>query len=132
MTLDERELVRLIKQYPQEADNWLRGVALEMENDLKQGMLDSPADGETYKRGKGRVHIASSPGNAPRPDMGALLGSINTQRRGRLHYEHRDGVEYGIFMEFGTEHIAPRPWVNPVYEDWRKKILADAERNLIK
>jgi len=128
---DERELNRIIRNHPTEADRWLNGVAVQMETEMKLSMTNSPATGARYRRRNGRYHVASSPGNAPRPDMGALLGSINTRKRGRLHYEHRDGVEYGVLLEFGTERIAARPWVNPIYEAWRRKIVQDAARNLI-
>lgn len=132
MTLDDAVLARMIREHPRQADDWLRGVAQQMENEMKLSMTDSPATGATYNRGEGRVHTASVAGNPPRPDMGALLGSINTQRVGHLHYEHRDGVEYGYYLEMGTERMGARPWVNPVYEVWRKKIVDDARKHLVK
>lgn len=128
---DERKLNQIIRQHPAQADEWLNGVAVQMENEMKLSMTSSPATGKTYRRGQGRVHVASSEGNAPRPDMGALLASIRTVKRGRLHYEHRDGVEYGIYLEFGTERMGVRPWVNPVYDAWRRKIVRDAMERLI-
>lgn len=130
--LDDRELARLIRDHPTQADEWLNGVAVQMETEMKLSMTNSPSTGETYNRGRGRYHVASSPGNPPRPDTGALLGSIRTIKRGRLHYEHRDGVEYGIYLEFGTERMGARPWVNPVYEAWRRKIVRDAAEKLIR
>jgi hypothetical protein len=128
--LNMRELERIIRQHPTQADNWLRGVAQQMENEVKLSMTQSPATGNTYSRGRNRTHTASSPGNPPRPDVGALMGSIRSKRRGGLHYEIRDGVEYGVYLEYGTEAIAARPFMRPVFEDWRRKIMRDAKENL--
>lgn len=123
-------LENLIKNFPHSADDWLRGVGEQVMGDVKLGMLESPADGATYKRGKKGTHTASSPGNPPRPDMGTLVNSLRVVRVGELHYELRDGVEYGYWLEIGTEHIAARPFVSPVFEEWRGKIVKDAIENM--
>ena len=31
-----------------------------------------------------------------------------------------DGVDYGIHLEQGTDTLAPRPFVGPVFEEWRR------------
>lgn len=111
--LDMKELERLVSRVPGEIDRAVAIAAQEMVTDIQQGMRDSPADGESYGR-----HVASSPGNPPRPDLGALVNSINWQPKGTGKAEIRDGVEYGEYLEFGTEHIEPRPFMGPVFEDY--------------
>lgn len=130
--LDDEKLTRLISEHPAQADSWLRGVAEEMVTDIKLGMDDSPATGREYSRGQGRVHTASSPGNFPRPDMGTLRASMRFKRVGALHYEIVDGVEYGIYLEDGTERMAARPFMGPTFDAWRKKIAQDAKDKLIR
>lgn len=128
---DKRKLQKIIKEQPKASGRWLTHVAEEMVGDIKQSMTDSPASGQVYSRGAGRTHTASSPGNPPRPDMGALINSIRQRNVGNLHKEIVDGVEYGVKLELGTEKIAARPFVRPVFEEWRKKILSHAEKNLV-
>jgi hypothetical protein len=109
-------------------DQWLRGVAEEMKNDIVLSFGTSPA-GRTYQRGR-RTHVASQPGFPPNVDLGALRASMHVEPAGKLSYHIADGVEYGIDLEDGRERIAPRPFVQPVFSDWQKKIAADAKRNL--
>jgi hypothetical protein len=115
---DVRGLQRLASAGPNALDTALAIVTEELVNDIKLLMTKSPATGRAYRRG-GRSHVASSSPNAPRPDMGALLGSIRLRKRGRLSYEIQDGVEYGIMMEIGTEDIEPRPFMRPAFEEYR-------------
>tara|TARA_S200002703_G_scaffold154303_3_gene156905 strand:+ start:737 stop:1156 length:420 start_codon:yes stop_codon:yes gene_type:complete len=126
--IDDKKLKGMIKKHPKRADDWLAGVAQEMVNDIKLSFGTSPA-GKTYKRGK-KVHIASQPGYPPNVDTQALRGSINSERMAMLSYEIRDGVEYGYELEMGSEKVAPRPFMQPVFEEWRKKIVLDAKKNL--
>jgi HK97 gp10 family phage protein len=49
---------------------------------------------------------------APR-DTGALQESIHAVQTGVLQWEVRDGVPYGIFQEFGTQHHAATPFMTP-------------------
>lgn len=129
--LDMKKLEALIRNQPENSDKWLRGVAHQMQGDIRQSMIDSPATGKTYDRGKGRYHVASSPGNPPRPDTGTLINTIRVRPVGFLHYEIVDGVEYGIELEEGTTKKAPRPFMRPVFEGWRSKIVNDAKKHLV-
>lgn len=128
--LDLSKMKRLMRDYPTEAHSWLKGVGVHMVGDVQQGMLDSPAIGETYSRGKGRVHTASVEGNPPRPDMSSLIQSIKLREMGHLHFRIEDGVKYGIMLEEGTERMGPRPFMQPVFDAWRVKIVNDAIDNL--
>ena len=126
--VDTRKMQNIIRNEPERADRWLRGVANEILGDIVLSFNTSPP-GRSYKRGN-KAHVASQPGYPPNVDTGALHASMQARPAGRLKYEIHDGVEYGYHLEMGTEHIAPRPFVGPVFDDWQKKIQDDARRNL--
>ena len=119
LNIDKRKLQDLIDNLPGGIDDLLNGVAIEMVADMQLGMDDSPADGVTYTRGSVQ-HTASSPGNPPRPDTAALRNSITHTSTGTHEVTIHDQVEYGQYQEFGTETIEARPWMKPVFEDWRR------------
>ena len=51
-------------------------------------------------------------------DTGALLSSITAEQRGDDITVVRDGVEYGIYNEFGTHKMAARPFFMPAIEHY--------------
>ncbi|PSN79617.1 hypothetical protein C8B47_10795 [filamentous cyanobacterium CCP4] len=118
MNVDTMRLELIIATLPRQGENMVAGIATEMVNDMKQGMLNSPADGITYTRG-GVSHTSSSPGNPPRPDTGELVGSITHTKTGVMEQTIHDQVEHGKWQELGTEFIEARPWMVPVFEEWR-------------
>lgn len=124
MNVDVRRMQQIIDALPGNAEDLLAAVATEMVGDVKQGMLDSPPTGITYTR-RGVQHTASEAGNEPRPDTGELIGGITHRRTGKLEQTIHDQVEYGKYLELGTEFIAPRPFMRPVFEQWRVSQFAD-------
>lgn len=131
LKVDKQKLDAIIKNEPEEADRWLRGIAFQIVGDIKLSFGTSP-DGRAYQRenngkSKGVIHIASVPGYPPNVDTGSLRASIDAERLGHLKYIIHDGVEYGVSLEFGKERVAPRPFMKPVFDDWQKKILDDAK-----
>lgn len=126
--IDQRKLKQLIATEPERVDRWLRGVGQQIVGDIKLSFGTSP-DGETYQRGNVQ-HIASQPGYPPNVDTGTLRASIDVRKIGNLRYEVHDGVEYGYWLEMGTELIAARPFVAPVFREWQDNIADDAKRNL--
>lgn len=120
--LDTTLLDRLIRDVPEEADRWLRGVGNQIVDEIVLSFGDSPP-GREYRR-KSVVHVASQPGYPPNVDTGALRASIRLVKIGRLHYQVQDGVEYGAYLEVGTESIGARPFVAPVFNEWREARLA--------
>lgn len=88
--------------------------------------MAEPKSGRTYprgavRRGKGekrrvvayRFHRASAPGEAPAIDTGHLVNSFFTKKLGRLVRIIGVNAEYAAALEFGTERIAPRPYLRP-------------------
>lgn len=87
--------------------------------DRMKVLISEPKSGKSYKRGK-KTHVASSPGEAPASDSSNLITSIMPIPIDDLRGEINLAV-HGLFLEFGTEHIAPRPFIVPSLE----QVLAD-------
>lgn len=111
--IKQNDLDRLRRQSPQRAGRAIRVLANEGVNKAKMLMQESPATGREYARGR-KTHIASSPGQPPRPDMGTLMNSIHVVDVGPLTKHIADGVEYGEMQEFGTEDMEARPFMTPM------------------
>ena len=118
MNVDVQKMQQIVDTLPGKAEDLLAAVATEMVSDIKQIMMDSPASGITYTR-RGIQHTASAPGEAPRPDSGELMGSITHRATATLEQTIHDQVEHGKYQELGTEHIEARPFMRPVFENWR-------------
>lgn len=57
-------------------------------------------------------------------DTGTLRASIRAKRISATHWEVWVGVDYGIYLEYGTRHMAAQPYMRPavasVAESFRK------------
>lgn len=122
LTEDSRVLDALIANGPTQMDEWLGGVAEQINNEIVLSMNTSPP-GREYRRGS-VTHVASQPGYPPNVDIGTLRASMHVTKVGRLHFEIRDGVEYGIYLEDGTESMGAWPFVGPVFNQWGEQALA--------
>lgn len=127
MTIDTSMMTKIRQALPEQISALLRGAANEMVSDMKMSMGTSPA-GATYKHGN-VSHVASAPGYPPNPDTGALRASINFYPESNTRVVIADGVEYGLYLEIGTERIEPRPFVVPVFTLWSQGKFADFARN---
>ena len=81
--------------------------------------LEAQIKNELSKPGGGIVyggHRASSPGEPPATDLGDLVGSVKGEMIDDLHGFVEVGMEYGIYLEYGTGSIAPRPFFAPSVE----------------
>lgn len=110
---DRTKLQQLIREVPERADQLLRGVATEMVGDIVQSFGTSPAPA----------------GDPPGVVSGDLRASIRFAPDGRLRYLVHDGVEYGAYLELGTERMAARPFINPVFEEWRQRKFGEFARD---
>jgi HK97 gp10 family phage protein len=93
-------------------------------------ILDTPKTGRLYSR-RGHVHQASAPGEAPASDTGDLVGSITTaydhaQLRGRVLARS----QHANYLEFGTQNMAPRPFLRPALSNKLPEIH-DGFQNLV-
>ena len=82
-------------------------------------VVQEPKSGRIYKRGK-KFHTASAPGQAPATDSGNLVSSIMPAMADDLTGEIMLN-DYGVYLEFGTNRIAARPFIIPSLDE----VLAD-------
>ena len=99
---------------PREADRGVAAMAFEGEAYAKRNMTVSP----------------SSPGEFPGVDTGTLKSSIHVEPAGLGKRNLVDGVEYGIFLEFGTSRMASRPFFGPTAH-YLMKIAPDFFRGFL-
>lgn len=62
-------------------------------------------------------------------DTSALRNSILSESgmTGNLMYTVSDGVEYGVWQEFGTSRVPAHPFLIPAIEKWTSKFLTAFE-----
>lgn len=77
-----------------------------------------PKTGRVYKR-YGREHQASAPGEPPATDTGFLAGTIQVAVR-MLEAIVDVFADYGVYLEFGTSRMAPRPFLSPSVSEARE------------
>lgn len=124
LQVDTKKLEQVIQGLSGGIDELLAAAATKIVGDIVMGMQQSPASGRTYTKGS-RVHVASSPGNPPRPDSGELVNSITHTKTGEHEETVHDQVEHGQHQEFGTEDIEARPFMKPVFEAWGRGRFAE-------
>jgi hypothetical protein len=101
-------------------------TGLQLREDIQKRYTNTPQTGKRYKRGA-KIHIASSPGNAPAVDTGRLRASVLFRKVGPATVDVLTRVKYGAWLEFGTSRIAARPaWV-PAVEAMRPRFLKRLE-----
>jgi hypothetical protein len=118
-SIDTRPLEALIKKMDGDLGDWLRGVAEEIKNDVVTSFNTGPR-GRAYPRGNGKVHYASTAGNPPNVDTGALRASIRVIPKSKLRYWVAAGTDYAEGLEFGTTRIRPRPYMRPAFDKWSR------------
>ena len=127
-SLDTSGMDALLKNAPDALMGLLRSAAEEMVTEMKLSMGTS-APGRVYRRGTVE-HVASVPGAPPTPDTGALRASLKWKATGELEITISDGVEYGVWLEFGTENMKARPWMGPVFASWKAGKFQDLARSM--
>jgi hypothetical protein len=110
--IDTTLLKKISKNTPERLSLWLDSVSELIVNDIKLSMGVSP----------------SSPGDPPGVDTGALRASIHWYLESNLKRIISDGVNYGADLELGTENMAARPFVIPVFDKWKDKIGESAKQ----
>jgi len=113
--LDKRVLERLQRKAPYVADRIIRRLAMASLAYVTDELLGHGEQYRPYPRGS-KVHWSSMPGLPPNIDTGALKASMNVQPLAPGVYALRDGVEYGVWLEYGTTRMAARPFMLPMIE----------------
>lgn len=114
ITLDTSGIDRILAAEPQRVGRWLSGFAEDVVTDIKLSFGTSP----------------SSPGQPPGVDRGTLRASIHWENTGSFERTIMDGVEYGVYLEDGTERMGARPFMGPAFERAQARIESDAQANL--
>ncbi len=74
----------------------------------------------------GKPHQRSAPGERPKTDTGALVGSIFAEvdlaNRDKPSAAVGTDLKHGAFLEFGTLKMGARPWLQPAFEGLKSKI----------
>lgn len=106
----------------QEMDRLVFRIAHQIRNNAIELINSTPRDGRQYRRG-GVTHTASSPGNPPAPDTGALIRSIQVEHEpGSLRARVVVGAKYAKELEFGTRKMAARPFLRPASKQVRDQM----------
>jgi hypothetical protein len=76
----------------------------------------------------GKNHVASLPGEPPNADTGVLDRSVHVEPAGPLKALSVADAPYAAALEFGSVHVAERPFMRPAAKKVRQasKALADA------
>jgi HK97 gp10 family phage protein len=70
----------------------------------------------------------SSPGEPPRRQTGELRDSLRVEiAPDRLSATVGTDLDYGAHLEFGTQDMAPRPWLQPAAQNAAPRIKARIE-----
>ena len=127
-------------------DNMSKSIKLccdKVRSDIQESMAKTERDMSKayFTNNKTKAHHPSLPGNPPAPDTGNLRNSI----RYEVHSEGSEiyGVvgstqkdpDYAVFTEYGTNKMAPRPWLRPAMQknnEWIRKSIANAVANTLK
>lgn len=114
----------------------IQATALEALTDVRRSMKETPKTGREYPRWKdgSKTHIASSAGNPPAIDTGALTGSTYYTMVDDLTAAIGSRLEYAYHLEFGTFKMAARPsWVPaaekaaPKLDKRIRRVIAEAK-----
>lgn len=96
--------------------------AFRVQRHAKRSIQDSPPDSDTGR---------SKPGNPPKTDTGRLVNSIFVDidvSAKKCVARVGTNVAYGRYLEFGTQSIEPRPWLQPAMEATKRENTADVAR----
>lgn len=110
-----RELKKLGEQADAELAKIVQATAIEVRGDIIKRYQRGPKTGVIRQRGT-ITHQASAPGEAPATDTGRLANGTQYKMTGRTSAEVSNAVQYGPWLEFGTQDIEPRPAWRPAVE----------------
>lgn len=110
----------------------LQAATVEWYNGIVQDQLTGSRSGRSYRiPGTKKRYTASKPGQAPASRTGTLRSSYRFQisrRGGDPVGEVGSPEEYALYLEKGTDRMAPRPHVQPAYKGREGPIKAHLGR----
>lgn len=114
------DVTQLTEQAMRAVEATMKGAAMIVANDAKRRVQRGEKTGRIYVR-RGIAHQASAPGQSPATDTGKLVSSIVADAEGLTAYVEARAI-YGKWLEYGTRHIKPRPFMVPAFEANRERI----------
>ena len=94
-------------------------ACLKSANLVKNSALNSISSGaktgRAYKKGS-VTRIASAPGEAPANATGALVGSLSARVESQGTVIASASTAYAAMLEFGTQKMAARPYMQPALD----------------
>lgn len=81
-------------------------------------------------RKRNKPHIASAPGDPPATDTGRLKNNIYFERLGATTAAVGSDLVYAVYLEYGTERMAARPFFRPAVEEIRPIFIRRMEKAL--
>jgi len=93
-----------------------------LDSDVRNFVLDVAHHCESYIKDNFSTESPSAPHEPPAVDTGYLKSSIVTSLKNTKTAILRVGAEYGIYLEYGTEKMQPRPFVLPAIEATARQI----------
>ena len=106
------EIERLENDLEQSLSDLGKDVAKRIRAEIETSLEKGGHSGRRYPR-RGRVHIASAPGEIPARDTGDLWGSISQVQSGGGISEFEIRAGHAGLLEDGTSKMAARPFVAP-------------------
>ncbi len=105
---DLRKLKQVIRDNPTRVTYGMDAAAQQMTNEIQLSFPpESPAP----------------PGGPPGVDTNHLRPSIQWERVDEFTRKIHDGVEYGVYQEFGTDRgLEPRPFMTPMFQKWANQL----------
>ena len=121
-----KALSKLVNLMPKRAQAIIEAGGKMIEDRAKRNISRGTRSGKVYKATKsGKKHQASAPGEFPKTDTGQLARNITTEpTSGEIGVTvgSRNAAPHGYWLECGTTHIEPRPWLSPSAEQERDDI----------
>lgn len=110
------EIERFESELQQSLSDLVKKTAKDIRTEIETSLEKTGHSGRRYRRGGGRVHIASAPGETPARDSGDLWGSVSQVRSGGGVSEFEISAGHAGLLEDGTSAMAARPFVAPAVD----------------
>ncbi|CAB5217720.1 phge_HK97_gp10, phage protein, HK97 gp10 family [uncultured Caudovirales phage] len=93
----------------------------DLQDIIKAELDNGTGSGKVYQHDH-HLHRASSAGQPPKTDTGALSKSVSSNKTGTGQSELRIKSNYAALLEYGSSTIRPRPFVAPAVKELKKKV----------
>ena len=135
--LDDRRLRAMPDALRKEGEKLVKETAMNIETRMKVKIQHGPKTGKIYTHGN-VTHQASAPGEPPATDTGYLATAMAVEatkdpltKQTNVYAEYGGILEQPETQEHGKSHIAPRPFMQPSFDD-EEDSFKKGVNNLIK